>query len=94
MLVMSEVSKRISDADATLCPNLRPVRTIVSAQEGKHEWAVKRDKEARKANKEEAGMGIIMWKSTRERGRDRERERDKGGPEWDIVLVEDGKDER
>jgi len=33
---------------------LRPARTIVSAKEGKDERAVKRDKEARKANKEES----------------------------------------
>lgn len=33
---------------------MRAGRTIVSAIEGKDEWAVKRDKEGRKANKEES----------------------------------------
>jgi hypothetical protein len=54
MLVISEASKRISHARRDPVPKLRPAWTIVSAKEGKDERAVKRDKEGRKANKEES----------------------------------------
>ncbi len=52
--MISEASKRISHARRDPVPKLRPAWTIVSAKEGKDERAVKRDKEGRKANKEES----------------------------------------